>query len=59
MEISPISPAMIVDPTRQKDQQLPQRRQPPQKREKVKPGAVYTPDGHVEESGASKIDVVA
>jgi len=59
MEILPISPLTIVDPARQRDQQLPKRREPPQKREKVKPGAVYRPDGHVEENGGSKIDVVA
>jgi|RhiMetdeSRZDD1v2_1073273.scaffolds.fasta_scaffold1125198_1 hypothetical protein len=59
MEILPVYPVRIVEPTRHEDQQLPKRRQPPRKKDNVKPGAVYTPDGHVEDNGAHKIDIVA
>jgi hypothetical protein len=59
MEIFPISPLKIVDPARHEDHELPERRQPPRKKEKIAPRPVYTPDGHVEENGVSKIDIVA
>ena len=60
MDILPVNNlTRIVENTGHNDRELPQRRQPPRKRERFVPVAVYTPDGHVEEEPASKIDVVA
>jgi hypothetical protein len=59
MDILPVNNlTRIVDSPRNGDYQQPQRRQPPRKREKLVPVAVYTPDGHVEEEAVSKIDVI-
>lgn len=60
MDILPVTGSLrIVEPARHDDQQQSQKRQPPRKKENIAPGPVYTPDGHVEESQVSKIDVVA
>jgi len=59
MDILPVDNLpRIVDIPRHNDRELPQRRPPQRKREKMVPVAVYTPDGHVEEKPVSKIDVV-
>ena len=60
MDISPVNNlTRIVESTRHHDHEQQQKRQQPRKREKISPVAVYTPDGHVEEDGPSKIDIVA
>jgi len=59
MDILPVeSLTRIVETSRHNDRELPQRRPPQRKREKIAPVAVYTPDGHVEEQPVSKIDIV-
>jgi hypothetical protein len=62
MDILPIENlTRIVEMPRHKDGELPERRPPQRKREKAgvsTPVAVYKPDGHVEEQGVSKIDIV-
>ena len=61
MDIAPItSLTRIVESTgRHDDGQQQPKRQTPRKQEKFAPAKVYTPDGHVEETSVSKIDVVA
>ena len=63
MDILPALPVnnmtRIIEHTRHDDHDQPPKRQQPQKREKIVPANVYTPDGHVEEGTISKIDVVA
>jgi hypothetical protein len=60
MDILPVNNlARIVESPRHDDREQPQRRQPPRKREKIAPVALYTPDGHMEEEPVSKIDVIA
>ena len=58
MDIAPVNLTRIVD-TRHDNREQPPRRQAPQKREKIKPTPVYTPDGHVEQDQASKVDITA
>ena len=59
MDILPVeNVTRIVEMPRHNDGELPQRRQPQRKREKIAPVAVYTSNGHVEEKPVSKIDVV-
>ena len=59
MDILPIeSLTRVVETPRHNDGELPQRRPPQRKREKITPVAVYRPDGHVEEHPVSKIDIV-
>ena len=59
MDILPIeNTTRVVEMPRHKDGELPQRRPPQRKQEKIKPVAVYRPDGHVEEQAVSKIDIV-
>jgi hypothetical protein len=62
MDIVPVvnNLTRVVNTPRHEERQDSQRRQPPRKREKIKPAPVYTPDGHVAEDQVSnKIDVVA
>jgi hypothetical protein len=59
MDILPISNLMqIVKASRHEDQQ-PQKRQQPRKKDNSGSRMVYTPDGHLEEEPPSKIDVIA
>ena len=58
MDIPPVNLTRIVD-TRHDNREHPQRRQTPQKREKIKPTPVYTPDGRVEQDQVSTVDIVA
>jgi hypothetical protein len=48
-----------IESTRHQDREQPQRRQPPRKREKIEPAAVYTPDGQLEHDQVSNIDIIA
>jgi len=60
MDILPVNNLPRIVDTRNDRREHPQRRQSPQKREKIKPTPVYTPDGHVEQDQVSnKIDVIA
>ena len=60
MDILPINNvARIVEQARHDDREQPRRRQPQPKREKFAAIPVYTPEGGLEETPVSKIDVVA
>ncbi len=61
MDILPVSHlARIVEHARHEDHEQPRRRQQQQpKKEKLATVPVYTPDGALEETPVSKIDVVA
>ena len=60
MDIRPVDNlTRPIEPARHQDREQPQRRQPPRKREKIAPAAVYTPDGQVEQDQVSNIDIIA
>jgi hypothetical protein len=60
MDILPVNNlTRIVENTKHNDHDNPKRRQPPPRRDKFVPVAVYTPDGHVEEESISKIEIIA
>ncbi len=65
MDILPAQPVnnmtRIIDSTRHDNGDQPPKRPPQRKREKIVPtsGSVYTPDGHIEDTGVSKIDIIA
>ena len=60
VDILPITDlSRIVETTHDDRQQQQKRQQQPRKQEKFLPVPVYTPDGHLEEESATKIDVIA
>ena len=59
MEIPPVdSVTRIVAPDAHSDREHPQRRHQPRKKEKIRSGPVYKPDGTLEEEPPPKIDVL-
>jgi hypothetical protein len=59
MEVDPITYLpKIIEPSRHEPRDQPQRRQQPQKREKIPPVPIYTPNGEIEEDQPPNIDVL-
>jgi hypothetical protein len=59
MEVDPIAYLpKIIERSRHEPRDQSQRRQQPQKREKIAPVPVYTPNGEIEEDQPPNIDVL-
>jgi len=60
MDIRPVDNlTRPIERARHQDREQPQRRQPPPKREKIVPAAVYTPDGRLDYDQVPYIDLIA
>jgi hypothetical protein len=58
MDILPVNTVMQVLSTNRHEDQHPQKRQQPRKKDNTRSRSVYTPDGHIEEEPPRKLDVV-
>ena len=59
MDILPVTNLMQIVRANRHDDQQPQKRQQPRKKDNSGSRSVYTPDGRLEEEPAPKIDVIA
>ena len=59
MDILPVTSLMPIVKASRHDDQQPQRRQQPRKKDNSGSRSVYSSDGHLEEEPPSKIDIVA
>ena len=59
MDILPVSRLMQILKANRHDDQQPQKRQQPRKKDNSPSRSVYTPDGHLEEQPPPKIDIIA
>ena len=59
MDILPVTRLMQVVKSNKHEDQQPQKRQQPRKKDVTGTRSIYTPDGQLEEESASRIDLLA